>query len=79
MDHGASTLVRQTESVVCGVQIGGCTIHSFAGIGKADSLKSTLAAEAVGNKKTRERWRTTDVLLIDEVSMVDGDVLDKVT
>ena len=33
------------------MQIGGTTLHSFAGIGKGDDSKNALAREAVNNNK----------------------------
>jgi len=40
------------------------TVHSWAGIGLGD------ASKALKNKLARTRWLTTDVLIIDEVSMM---------
>ena len=69
------------QLICCGVrlQIGGCTLHSWAGIGLGEELKQGLADKARNSKKTCARWRKTDVLLIDEVSMVDADIFDKVS
>jgi ATP-dependent DNA helicase PIF1 len=40
------------------------TVHSWAGIGLGD------ASKALGCKFARDRWRLTDVLIIDEISMM---------
>eukprot|EP00727_Mastigamoeba_balamuthi_P006975 m51a1_g2899 putative dna repair and recombination protein pif1 (681) ;mRNA; f:463991-469006 len=45
--------------------IGGTSLHSWAGIRKGDSLEEWQAAWNL-----KQRWRDTDVLLVDEVSMM---------
>ena len=73
--------------------IGGTTIHSFAGIGLGQGTPEALVTAVMKNKKAPGRWLRTDVLIIDEgeakllraescltlvsVSMVDGDLFDK--
>jgi ATP-dependent exoDNAse (exonuclease V) alpha subunit len=56
--------------------LGGTTIHSWAGIGVADSLPQGFA-EHLG-KGRREIIETTDVLIIDEISMLHDYRLDMV-
>jgi ATP-dependent exoDNAse (exonuclease V) alpha subunit len=65
---------------IAGLNVGGCTIHSFLGTG----IKGTVGAlrkrmpDVLENKKLDKRLRRTDVLIIDEVSMLSGDYLDMV-
>ncbi|KAJ5782713.1 hypothetical protein N7457_004487 [Penicillium paradoxum] len=54
--------------------IGGVTLHSFAGIGLGKEPVPELIKK---NQKARNRWLRTKVLVVDEVSMVDGDLFDK--
>ena len=54
---------------IAAVNVGGCTLHAFAGVGLAEDTKETLATSACYNSKVRERWRKTDVLLVDEASL----------
>lgn len=56
--------------------INGTTLHSFAGIGLGIGTKETLLASL--NKERRKRWINTDVLVIDEISMIDAELFDKV-
>jgi len=57
--------------------IGGVTIHSFAGIGLGKENADFLIKKVKKNAKARNRWMRTRVLIIDEISMVDADLFDK--
>ncbi|KIW00204.1 uncharacterized protein PV09_08244 [Verruconis gallopava] len=57
--------------------IGGVTLHSFAGIGLGKEDVPTLCKKIRRNQKAKHRWMRTKVLIIDEVSMVDGELFDK--
>jgi len=57
--------------------IGGVTLHSFSGIGLGKETVDELIKKIKKNQKARHRWMRTKVLIIDEVSMVDGDLFDK--
>lgn len=57
--------------------IGGVTLHSFGGIGLGKEDVPTLVKKIKRNAKAKNRWIKTKVLIIDEISMVDGDLFDK--
>lgn len=57
--------------------IGGVTLHSFAGIGLGKEEAPELVRKIKRNQKAKHRWMRTKVLIIDEVSMVDADLFDK--
>lgn len=59
--------------------IGGMTLHSFAGIGLGKEDVPTLVKKIRRNAKVKNRWLRTSVLVIDEVSMVDGELFDKLS
>lgn len=59
--------------------IGGMTLHSFAGIGLGKEDVATLVKKIRRNPKAKNRWIKTKVLVIDEISMVDGDLFDKLS
>jgi ATP-dependent DNA helicase PIF1 len=59
--------------------IGGMTLHAFAGIGLGKEDASTLVKKIRKQQKAANRWKRTKVLVIDEVSMVDGDLFDKLS
>jgi ATP-dependent DNA helicase PIF1 len=57
--------------------IGGVTLHSFGGIGLGKEDVPALVKKIKRNQKAKNRWIKTKVLIIDEISMVDGDLFDK--
>ena len=57
--------------------VGGVTLHSFAGIGLGKEAVPELVKKIKRNAKAKQRWMRTKVLIIDEISMVDGDLFDK--
>lgn len=57
--------------------IGGVTLHSFAGIGLGKEAVPELVKKIKRNQKAKHRWMRTKILVVDEISMVDGDLFDK--
>lgn len=57
--------------------IGGVTLHSFGGIGLGKEDVPALVKKIKRNQKAKNRWIRTKILIIDEISMVDGDLFDK--
>ncbi|MBW0483498.1 hypothetical protein O181_023213 [Austropuccinia psidii MF-1] len=57
--------------------IGGTTIHSFGGIGLGVEPPDHLVNKVKKNSRAAARWIRTKVLVIDEISMVDGGLFDK--
>ncbi len=63
---------------IAATHLNGTTIHSWSGIGIADSL-SPYALDAIVQKQyLHTRFNSTDVLIIDEISMFDAARLDAV-
>ena len=62
---------------VAAFNIGGSTLHSFAGIGLGEGDKDELTKRVMFNVNARERWKKVKVLIIDEVSMMASTLLDK--
>ncbi len=62
---------------VAALNIGGSTIHSWAGMGLADEDVDSVVEMAMNNKKARGRIQGTSVLFVDEISMASADLLDK--
>ncbi|KAM6497100.1 hypothetical protein JOM56_007573 [Amanita muscaria] len=51
---------------IAACNIGGVTIHSFAGIGLGIDKAEDLAKRVKMNRKASSRWLRTKVLIIDE-------------
>ncbi|CAM9518427.1 unnamed protein product [Ectocarpus sp. 13 AM-2016] len=59
------------------VGIGGCTIHSFAGIGLGKDSVEQLVGRVKRSRNAQKRWAQCKVLVIDEISMMEADLFDK--
>jgi len=60
--------------------IGGRTIHSFLGIGLGKGTAAQLAsATAAKNKPVLKKLKTLDVLVIEEVSMLEEELFEKIS
>lgn len=68
-------VTASTGLAACHIE--GVTLHSFAGAGLAKEPAPELVKKIKRNAKTKSRWQRTKVLIIDEISMVDGDLYDK--
>jgi len=63
---------------IAAINIGGCTLHSYLGLGLATESIDVLKYKVNKFKKVRNRWNNTRVLIIDEISMIDSVFFDKV-
>jgi ATP-dependent DNA helicase PIF1 len=82
IDYFTTTIGPESVAVTASTgraafSIGGTTLHSFAGIGLGKEDTKTLIGKAMFNKKVTHRWNTTQVLIIDEISMLDAEYFDK--
>ena len=59
--------------------IGGVTIHSWAGVGLGEESKEILYSKVRKNGQARKRWKDIQVLFIDEVSMLSKTLFDKLS
>ncbi|KZT65015.1 hypothetical protein DAEQUDRAFT_561427 [Daedalea quercina L-15889] len=73
----ADAIAITASTGIAACNIGGVTIHSFAGIGLGIENADALFTKIKKNKKASSRWLRTEVLIIDEVSMVEGELFDK--
>jgi len=70
------TFVTSTTGI-SSLLINGTTLHSYAGIGLGDKSEDFYVEKILKNQKLKKRWLTTKVLIIDEISMLEPDLLDK--
>jgi len=57
--------------------IDGMTINRYSGIGTGTKDIETLYKKIIKMGKLKKRWCNTSVLIIDEISMMDADIFDK--
>ena len=57
--------------------INGTTLHSYAGIGLGNKSADFYIDKIKKSSKIKKRWINTKVLIIDEISMLDPDLFDK--
>jgi ATP-dependent DNA helicase PIF1 len=63
---------------IAATHIGGMTIHSWSGVGARDTLTAYDLEHISTNKKVLDKVKKAHVLIIDEISMLDGKMLDMV-
>lgn len=61
---------------IAATHLDGVTIHSWAGLGLADRLNDKSKIKLLKNFNLVERYNSTDILVIDEISMLDAKRLD---
>jgi ATP-dependent DNA helicase PIF1 len=85
MDMPTKKIVVTATTGIAACSIGGVTIHSFAGCGVGLQTKSSktfeqqmaeICGKITGNQGALKRWRETDILVIDEISMMSSGFLD---
>lgn len=74
--HGKTSVITATTGVAA-VALGGLTLHAFAGIGLGDYPAAKCLNMIRSNYEVCERWKKTDVLIVDEVSMLNPDYFEK--
>ena len=74
--RGEGQVFVTASTGIAACHIGGTTLHSFAGVGLARESASDLASRVMGNRTSMRRWTGASVLVIDEVSMLDGTFFD---
>ncbi|KAF5375262.1 hypothetical protein D9758_000092 [Tetrapyrgos nigripes] len=76
----SSSLAITASTGIAAVNIGGTTLHSWAGIGIGEEDPKKFVGKLRGQPKMRkvwERWLNVRTLIIDEISMLDGVLFDK--
>lgn len=63
---------------IAATHIGGMTIHSWSGVGIKDYLSPQDLDAIAGREKVVKRVKVAQVLVIDEISMLDGKILNSV-
>lgn len=68
---------RMTASTgIAASHIGGCTVHSYLGTGLAGTIEEAAKVTPFSEPRLRARFRSTELLVLDEISMLSGEYLD---
>jgi len=76
MKNRAKTVVLTATTGIAASLFSGVTIHSWMGLGVGDISQQQLLGDILNNHILIERFRSADILIIDEISMLDGAYLD---
>lgn len=63
---------------IAATHIGGMTIHAWSGVGARDTINQYDLDQIMTREKVVKRIKKAQVLIIDEISMIDGTMLDMV-
>ncbi|MBY0309913.1 AAA family ATPase [Patescibacteria group bacterium] len=78
LEAAGLTVAVTASTGIAATHIGGMTIHSWSGIGVRDTLTRYDLDQIATKEKLVKRFERAQVLVIDEISMLDGTVLDMV-
>ena len=76
-NHGSDDIFITSTTGLSSILINGITINRFSGIGTGNRDIDTLYKKIIKMNNIKKRWINTKVLIIDEISMMNGDVFDK--
>lgn len=75
--HGREAIAITASTGLAAATIGGSTLHKWSGVGIGTGTGEQLVKRLEKQHNQLAVWRNTRVLIIDEVSMIDGHFLDK--
>jgi hypothetical protein len=74
---GARAVGITATTAIAASPLGGTSLHSYTGIGLGQGTAHELADKIKKIRATKQRWAETKVLIIDEVSMLSPELLEK--
>jgi len=77
-ENGNQKMYITSTTGVSAYNINGMTIHSFMGIGTGDKNIEFLIRRVFKNREIIDRLRNTDILVIDELSMLSASLFEKI-
>lgn len=76
--YGRETIAITASTGLAATTIGGVTLHKWSGIGIGKAPVDTLVKRVLKRRDLVNIYKNTRVLIIDEVSMIDGEFLAKI-
>ncbi len=78
LTEAGKNVAKTSTTGISAISINGCTLHRWAGCGLMEGEVDQIYDKFLRyNIKTRERWTTTDLLIIDEISMLGLETFEK--
>lgn len=74
--HGDESVFVTAPTGVAACNVSGSTIYSFAGIGLGTGAFYQIVSRVRRSKDAMRRWNDAKVLIIDEISMLPGDIFE---
>ncbi len=78
MEDDKNQIYVTSTTGISALIIGGQTIHRYCGIGTGEKPIDELFKKIMQNVKTKKRYLSTKVLIIDEISMMSPELFDKI-
>lgn len=75
--YGKEAIAVTGSTGLAAATIAGTTLHKWSGVGIGNGTAEQLVKKVEKQRNMLAIWRNTRVLIIDEVSMIDGHFLDK--
>lgn len=75
--YGKEAVAITASTGLAGTTIGGMTLHKWSGVGIGTKAVDQLVRNIQKQHQIMSVWRNTKVLIVDEISMIDGNLLDK--
>jgi len=76
--YGRDAIAVTASTGLAASTVGGVTLHKWAGVGIAQAPVQTLVNRVMKRRDILNIYKNTKVLIIDEVSMIDGTFLNKI-
>jgi ATP-dependent DNA helicase PIF1 len=77
LHYGKEKVAVTALTGIAAININGTTLHSFSGIGLGNDLLPDLIKKIQNSKRHQKRWQKIDTLIIDEISMLESGLFDK--
>lgn len=76
--HGSEHVYITASTGMAACALSGTTLHYFCGMGLARESVKQLVHKLKCQQTARERWTSARVLIVDEISMISGDLFEKI-
>lgn len=76
--HGAANIGVTASTGLAACNIGGQTVHKFLSLGLGTGSVGEISNKIKRNGLAKKRWTQVKVLIIDEISMIDGSLFAKI-